>query len=87
GLLAAARADGIRVPEDLSVATVHDSWTAENTWPPLTAVKMQFYDMGRAAVRSVVRRIETGEMADEMITDPAPELIVRESTAPPRRAV
>ncbi|MER6973060.1 LacI family DNA-binding transcriptional regulator [Nocardioides sp. NPDC000445] len=85
GLLAAARADGIRVPEDLSVATVHDSWTAENTWPPLTAVKMQFYDMGRAAVRSVVRRIETGEMADEMITDPAPELIVRESTAPPRR--
>jgi LacI family transcriptional regulator len=39
--------------------------------------------MGRTAVRGVIRRIETGEMADETITDPAPELVVRESTAPP----
>jgi LacI family transcriptional regulator len=83
GLLAEARASGIRVPHDLSVACVHDSWTAENTWPPLTAVKMQFYAMGRTAVRGVIRRIETGRMADETITDPAPELVVRESTAPP----
>lgn len=83
GMLAAARADGIQVPRDLSVATVHDSWTAENTWPPLTAVKMQFHAMGRTAVRGVVERIETGRMSDEVITDPAPELIVRESTAPP----
>lgn len=82
GLLAEARALGIKVPEDLSVACVHDSWTAENTWPPLTAVRMQFYAMGRTAVRSVIARIETGVMSDEVITDPAPELIIRESTAP-----
>lgn len=82
GLLSEARAAGIRVPEDLSVVAVHDSWTAENTWPPLTAVAMQFYAMGRTAVRSVIRRIETGEVADEVITDPQPKLIVRESTAP-----
>ncbi|MCL8025484.1 LacI family DNA-binding transcriptional regulator [Nocardioides bruguierae] len=84
GLLAEARALGVAVPDDLSVVTVHDSWTAENTWPPLTAVRMQFYAMGRAAVRSVIRRIETGEVADVTITDPPPELVVRESTAPPR---
>ena len=82
GLLAEARAHGIRVPDDLSVVCVHDSWTADNTWPPLTAVKMQFYAMGRTAVRGVIARIETGAMVDEVITDPAPELIVRESTAP-----
>ncbi|HET6738351.1 MAG TPA: substrate-binding domain-containing protein, partial [Kribbella sp.] len=68
-----------------SVVTVHDSWTAENTWPPLTAVRMQFYAVGRTAVRSVIRRIETGETSDEVVTDPAPELVVRESTAPPTR--
>ena len=84
GMLAEARAMGVGVPADLSVATVHDSWTAENTWPPLTAVKMQFYAMGRTAVRGVIRRIESGEMTDETITDPAPELMVRESTAPLR---
>ncbi len=82
GMLAEARARGIRVPRDLSVACVHDSWTAENTWPPLTAVKMQFYAMGRAAVRGVIARIETGAMSDEVITEPAPELVVRESSAP-----
>jgi len=84
GVLAEARAHGIGVPGQLSVVTVHDSWTGENTWPPLTAVKMQFYAMGRQAVRAVIRRIETGEMADEVVTDPPPELVVRESTAPPR---
>jgi LacI family transcriptional regulator, galactose operon repressor len=83
GLLAEARALGIDVPRDLSVATVLDSWTAENTWPPLTAVRMQFYAMGRTAVASVVRRIEDGAMTDEVILDPAPELVVRESTARP----
>ena len=81
GMLAEARRMKIRVPKDLSVASVHDSWTAENTWPPLTAVKMQFYAMGRTAVSGVIRRIETGEVSDEVITDPPPELIVRESTA------
>lgn len=80
GLLSAARAASVRVPDDLSVATVHDSWTAENTWPPLTAVNMQFYAMGRTAVRQVIARIETGESAADVITDPAPRLIVREST-------
>jgi len=86
GMLAEARGMGIAVPRDLSVASVHDSWTAENTWPPLTAVRMQFYAMGRTAVASVIRRIETGEMADLVIRDPAPELVVRESTAPPATA-
>jgi LacI family transcriptional regulator len=85
GLLAEARAMGIRVPRDLSVACVHDSWTAENTWPPLTAVRMQFYTMGRTAVSRVIGRIERSEMADEVISDPPPELVVRESTARLRR--
>jgi len=85
GLLGAARDLKIRVPKDLSVVSVHDSWTAENTWPPLTAVKMQFYAMGRTAVRAVIARIETGVTVDEVITDPAPELVIRQSSAPFKR--
>ncbi|GAA4116263.1 LacI family DNA-binding transcriptional regulator [Nocardioides fonticola] len=83
GLLAAAREHGVRVPEDLSVVTVHDSWTAENTWPPLTAVSMRFYAMGRAAVDTLVARLDSGTVRDVVITDPPPQLTVRESTAPP----
>ncbi|HET9655258.1 MAG TPA: LacI family DNA-binding transcriptional regulator [Kineosporiaceae bacterium] len=85
GLLAEARAAGVRVPRDLSVVSVHDSWTAENTWPPLTAVRMPFSAMGRAAVRAVIARIETGAMTAELVGDPAPELVVRESSTRSRR--
>lgn len=84
GLLAEAHAQGVDVPGELSVATVLDSWTAENTWPPLTAVRMQFYAMGERAVASVVRRLEDGAMTEEVVLDPPPELVVRGSTAPPR---
>ena len=83
GLLAEAHAQGVDVPGELSVATVLDSWTAENTWPPLTAVRMQFYAMGERAVASVVRRLGDGPMTDEVVLDPPPELVVRGSTAPP----
>jgi LacI family transcriptional regulator len=41
--------------------------------------------MGRTAVRQVIGRIERGEMADEVITDPPPQLVPRESTARLRR--
>ncbi|SDU91635.1 transcriptional regulator, LacI family [Microlunatus sagamiharensis] len=84
GLLAEAHAQGVDVPGELSVATVLDSWTAENTWPPLTAVRMQFYAMGERAVASVVRRLEDGAMTEEVVLDPPPELVVRGSTVPPR---
>ena len=83
GLLAEAHAQGIDVPGELSVATVLDSWPAENTWPPLTAVRMQFYAMGERAVASVVQRLGDGAMTDEVVLDPPPELVVRGSTAPP----
>ena len=84
GLLSEAHALGVDVPGELSIATVLDSWTAENTWPPLTAVRMQFYAMGERAVAAVVRRLADGTMTDETVLDPAPELVVRGSTAPPR---
>lgn len=84
GLLSEAHAQGVDVPGELSVATVLDSWTAENTWPPLTAVRMQFYAMGERAVAGVVRRLDDGAMTDEVVLDPPPELVVRGSTAPPR---
>jgi LacI family transcriptional regulator len=79
GVLAEARALGIRVPEDLSIVSVHDSWTAENTWPPLTTVKMPFHEMGRTAVRAIIHRLQKGSGVDAVVTDPAPLLVVRES--------
>lgn len=82
GALAEARALGVRIPEELSVVAMHDAWTAENTWPPLTTVKMPLRELGARAVESLYKRLKGGELDDVVVGDPAPELILRESTAP-----
>jgi LacI family transcriptional regulator len=83
GVLLEARRRGLRVPEDLSIVAMHDAWTAENAWPPLTCVRMPLYELGRAAIAAMLARITNGEVTDAIVTDPEPVLVVRESTAPP----
>jgi len=84
GALLEARRLGLRVPEDLSIVAIHDAWTAENTWPPLTTVRMPLYELGRAAMAAIHEQITTGTVVHEVVRSPEPELIVRESTAVPR---
>jgi len=83
GVLGEARRLGLRVPEDLSVVAVHDAWTAENTWPPLTTVRMPMYRLGRTGVTALHDRLLGGAPCDEVVDDPVPELVVRGSTAAP----
>jgi LacI family transcriptional regulator len=85
GALAEARALGVRIPEDLSVVAMHDAWTAENTWPPLTTVKMPLRELGARAVESLFKRMKGGEVEDIVVDAPPPVLIARESTAAPHR--
>ncbi|HEY8912740.1 LacI family DNA-binding transcriptional regulator [Lacisediminihabitans sp.] len=84
GALLEARVLGIRVPEDLSIVAIHDAWTAETTWPPLTTVRMPLYELGRHAMKAIFERITEGKVEDVVVTDPPPELIIRGSTASPR---
>lgn len=83
GVHDAARAAGLRVPEDLSVVGFDD--VPEASWgsPPLTTVRQPITEMGEAAVRLL--------LSAEAATDPAPvelprvdlstSLVVRASTA------
>ncbi|MFL6026427.1 MAG: LacI family DNA-binding transcriptional regulator [Friedmanniella sp.] len=80
GVLSEARSLRLQVPEDLSVISVHDAWTAENTWPPLSTVKMPMYQLGRAGVAGLYDRLHGQEVRDHVVTDPAPQLVLREST-------
>ncbi|PJJ65374.1 LacI family DNA-binding transcriptional regulator [Compostimonas suwonensis] len=83
GVLAEARSIGVRIPEDLSVVAMHDAWTAENSWPPLTTVKMPLRQLGRLAVSQIVSRLQGDEeRRDVVVASPAPQLIVRESAIP-----
>ena len=82
GLLHGLHSRGIRVPEDLSVIGFDDIPEAKHFIPPLTTVRQDFHKLGARAVRALIQKLEgQSEVRTSML---APELIIRESTAPPQ---
>ena len=83
GALAQIHTLGLRVPEDISLVSIHDIWFADATWPPITAVKMPNYEMGKVAIGMLLKQIETGIIEKYILTDPPNQLVVRSSTTKP----
>ncbi len=83
GALTALRRLGIDVPGEMSVVAYHDEWVAEHTWPPLTTVKMPYYQVGVQAVQSLLSQLSGSPPQDIVVRDPPPLLVQRMSTAPP----
>lgn len=75
---------GVRVPEQLSVVAIHDSWVADYLTPALTTVKMPLYELGREGIRLLTSRMAGLPSEDRTVRTPSPKLIQRASTAPPR---
>jgi len=82
GVIEAARARGLRVPEDLSVVGFDDTQLARSVSPPLTTVRQPLREMGGVALRTALR-LAVGEKLDSHHVELATELVVRHSTAPP----
>lgn len=80
GAIEAARAVGIRVPDDLSVVGFDDTEIARIASPPLTTVRQPLEEMGAVALRTVLRLV-AGEKIDSNHVELATELVVRASTA------
>lgn len=76
---------GMRVPEDVSVIGFDDQEYARHTRPALTTVRQDMYGMGKQAARLLIQMVENQDY-EPIHTDLKPELVVRESTAPPRKA-
>ncbi|MFF3667504.1 LacI family DNA-binding transcriptional regulator [Microtetraspora malaysiensis] len=85
GVFEAARQRGLRVPEDLSVVGFDDLPLARSAWPPLTTVRQPLQEMAALAARMVLA-IGRGEVPEPRRVELATDLVVRESTAPPRVA-
>jgi DNA-binding LacI/PurR family transcriptional regulator len=81
GALSAARRAGVRVPNDISVAAIHDIPLAENLAPALTTVRMPLAEMGR---RGMLALFSEDTASGKTVVREATELIIRESTSPPR---
>jgi LacI family transcriptional regulator len=85
GVIEAARARGLRIPEGLSIVGFDDTEVARFASPPLTTVRQPLWEMGGVALRTALR-LAAGEKLDSHHVELATELIVRRSTAPPPSA-
>jgi len=81
GALAQIHTLGLRVPEDISLVSIHDIWFADATWPPITAVKMPNYELGKLAIDMLLKQMETGIIEKIILTNPPNQLVVRSSTS------
>ncbi len=82
GAMEAARANGLRIPEDLSIVGFDDTFEALIVTPPLTTVRQPLAEMGRMAVALLVRLLQR-QRIEALHIELATQLVVRESTAPP----
>ena len=82
GALDAARARGLRVPDDISIVGYDDIPLAKWTSPALTTVHQPLRRMGAEAARLAIRMSEEG-LPTVPRMDLATSLIVRDSTAAP----
>jgi LacI family transcriptional regulator len=82
----AANELGMKVPQDLSIVGFADLDFAATMNPPLTTMRQKPHEIGRLAAKLIMDRIDgviSNEEEPTTIKVPA-DLIVRQSTAPPR---
>lgn len=82
GALRCIHESGLRVPEDISLVGFDDLFFTSYTQPPLTTVRQPRQRMGLLAME-ILLKLMSGQDSTDTIEVPA-ELIVRDSTAPPR---
>jgi LacI family transcriptional regulator len=82
----AAAEAGLRVPEDLSVVGYDDLPVTAWLTPPLTTVRQPLAEMASLATRMLLG-LSRGEVLTTPRIELGTELVVRETTAPPRGAL
>ena len=85
GAMQTARKRGVGIPEDLSIIGFDDLEEAEIVTPALTTIRQPLAEMGRIAV-SLLMRLLDNQRLEALHVDLGTRLVVRDSTAPPRRA-
>jgi LacI family transcriptional regulator, galactose operon repressor len=83
GAMRAARARGIRIPDQLSIVGFDDSAYASVVQPALTTVRQPLAEIGTTAV-DLLLRLMRNEAVDTLHLEPFTRLVVRETTAAPR---
>jgi LacI family transcriptional regulator len=87
GALAAIAEAGLSIPDDISVAGFDDSSGGRFSRPQLTTMRQPLVEMAAFAAKSLIEGAVAADCDQDVAADvlPPSELVVRRSTAPPRR--
>jgi DNA-binding LacI/PurR family transcriptional regulator len=77
---------GVVIPDFLSIIGFDDIFVASLVSPSLTTIRQPFDELGRVVSERLLELLQSGQLRNSPIILP-PELIVRESTSPPRTHV
>jgi DNA-binding LacI/PurR family transcriptional regulator len=83
GVMRAVHAAGLSVPGDVSVVGFDDTPIAEFMTPPLTTVRLDFAELGRACFNLLRSITEPTAIHEPHAQLPEPRLIIRDSAGPP----
>lgn len=84
GAIQTLKAEGLRVPDDISITGFDDINYAKYWDPGLTTIAQPAEDIGKVAMDTLLRIIDGEDLSDQEIVLPT-EFILRKSTAAPRR--
>lgn len=84
-LLLEIKQAGLRVPDDVSLATFDDTAVSQLSDPPMTVMAVPFGTFGAKAAEVVMQAIEAGDAFNPQRVTLRQDLIVRKSTTPPKR--
>lgn len=83
GTIQAAREKGVKIPDELSVVGFDNTILSTATDPPLTTVSQPIQEMGRQVVDLLIQEIEGQKKVKQRVVL-SPELVIRDSTKPPK---
>ena len=81
GATSAALRLGLRVPEELSVVGINTTWVSSTVYPAITTVTLPLRRLGEVAATMLLNHLNGAALADALIDDPGPVLVVHETTA------
>ncbi len=84
GSLGTLERAGLRVPDDVSIIGFDNTYIASLGPIPLTAISQPAHRMGELALATAIEQIENGPTSPTTV-ELEPTLVVRASTAPPRK--
>lgn len=87
GVMTELKAQGLRVPEDVSVVGLDNIFLGSQTDPQLTTVALPRRELGELAMKTLLQLLKTGNDADTLpvIEKIETSLVIRSSTAPAPR--